>query len=84
MMTIGVNVTIGVYAAFIMPFILRVNTPIDVYAPRFIYIGAISGFVCFISYLFYLIFKFNNCYMASIWILFTFAYFRIFFGIFEC
>jgi len=49
MMTIGVNVTIGIYAAIIMPFILRVDIPIDVYAPRFIYIGAISGFLCFIS-----------------------------------
>ena len=49
MMTIGVNVTIGVYAALVLPFILRIDTPLDVYAPRFIYIGAISGFVCFIS-----------------------------------
>ncbi|KAL4474198.1 hypothetical protein ABPG72_001737 [Tetrahymena utriculariae] len=46
---VALNVVFGLYAAFVMPYILKIDKPIDEYQPKIVYIGAASGFIGFIT-----------------------------------
>ncbi|KAM3135497.1 hypothetical protein pb186bvf_012353 [Paramecium bursaria] len=49
MILIGVNVALSIYAAFILPYILKVKEDIEEYNPQAIQIGAFTGFMSFLT-----------------------------------
>lgn len=49
MLFIGVNIALSVYAAVIVPYILKIQEELEVYNPKAIQIGAFSGFMTFLT-----------------------------------
>ena len=44
---IGVMVALSIYAAIVLPYVLRITIDLEIYNPRAIHIGAFSGFTSF-------------------------------------
>ncbi|KRX09548.1 hypothetical protein PPERSA_12291 [Pseudocohnilembus persalinus] len=49
MITMGINIAIAFYVTVIMPYILKIKEEFDTYSPRILYVGTISGTLCFFS-----------------------------------
>eukprot|EP01017_Pseudomicrothorax_dubius_P020715 TRINITY_DN2249_c0_g1_i2.p1 TRINITY_DN2249_c0_g1~~TRINITY_DN2249_c0_g1_i2.p1 ORF type:complete len:119 (+),score=31.04 TRINITY_DN2249_c0_g1_i2:1072-1428(+) len=46
---IGINVTLTIYVAFILPHVLKIKESFETYCPRVVVIGTISGVTSFIT-----------------------------------
>jgi len=51
MLFIGINISLAIYTALVLPYILGIHEDIEVYNPKAIQIGAFSGFMSFLTYI---------------------------------
>lgn len=49
MLFIGVNISLAIYAALLLPYVYSIHEDIETYNPKAIQIGAFSGFMSFLT-----------------------------------
>jgi hypothetical protein len=53
-MAMGIMIALTLYSAFVLPIIMGITEDLETYNPRIIHLGAFTGFLSFLTYIFYL------------------------------